>query len=366
MKELALGAAEKIIFDLRALYNTYGYSQYKMSKFEAYDLYAKNKDFLICDSVITFTDADGKLMALKPDVTLSIVKNSRDTAFVQKLYYTENVYRVAKGERSFRERMQVGLECLGPIDDYCLCEVLELAAKSLQSISSSSVLNVSHLGILTALLEGMGISGAHQVKVFSLLGQKNLHELCALCRELGAAQEDIDLLRALIAITGTPSEVLPQLACLLDGKIDPAPLAQLVSVTAPLSDAIRIDFSVVDDIHYYNGIVFKGFIEGLPQSVLSGGQYDRLMQKLGRKTGAVGFAVYMDVLERLQTNTRQYDVDTVLVYDAATPAALIREKAAELASSGSVLVQPCVPENIRYQKLVSLKEGQVHILENNA
>ena len=366
MKELALGAAEKIIFDLRALYNTYGYSQYKMSKFEAYDLYAKNKDFLICDSVITFTDADGKLMALKPDVTLSIVKNSRDTAFVQKLYYTENVYRVGKGDRSFRERMQVGLECLGPIDSYCLCEVLELAARSLQSISDSSVLNVSHLGILTALLAYMGISDAHQVKVFSLLGQKNTHELVALCRQLGAKQDDIDLLLKLIAITGTPAQVLPKLTQLLDGKIDPAPLTELCNVTAPLCDAVRIDFSVVDDIHYYNGIVFKGFIEGLPQSVLSGGQYDRLMQKLGRKTGAVGFAVYMDVLERLQTNTQPYDVDTVLVYDSMVSAEQIRKEAALLAENGSVLVQPCKPENIRYQKLVKLTESGVRVLENNA
>ena len=67
---------EKAIFALRSLYQKYGYKQYKMSKFEEYDLYAKNKDFLVSDSVITFTDFGGKLMALKPDVTLSIIKNS--------------------------------------------------------------------------------------------------------------------------------------------------------------------------------------------------------------------------------------------------------------------------------------------------
>ena len=37
---------EKVIFALRELYSKYGYSQYKMSKFEEYDLYARNKDFL--------------------------------------------------------------------------------------------------------------------------------------------------------------------------------------------------------------------------------------------------------------------------------------------------------------------------------
>ena len=66
---------EKAVNKLRSLYLSYGYLSYKMSKFEEYDLYATNKDFLVSDRVITFTDTDGKLLALKPDVTLSILKN---------------------------------------------------------------------------------------------------------------------------------------------------------------------------------------------------------------------------------------------------------------------------------------------------
>ena len=105
--------SEQVAFDLRALYSRYGYSQYKMSKFEEYDLYARNKDFLISENVITFTDLSGKLMALKPDVTLSIVKNTTDQVpWVQKLYYNENVYRTAKGAAGYREIMQTGLEVL--------------------------------------------------------------------------------------------------------------------------------------------------------------------------------------------------------------------------------------------------------------
>ena len=133
MRSASLGFSEKVIFSLRSLYEKYGYSQYKMSKFEEYDLYARNKDFLISDSVITFTDTNGKLMALKPDVTLSIVKNSKDAPdFVQKLYYNENVYRVSKRSHAFQEIMQVGLECIGMVDDYCICEALMLAAQSLR------------------------------------------------------------------------------------------------------------------------------------------------------------------------------------------------------------------------------------------
>ena len=87
---------ERAVFTLRSLYQSYGYAHYKMSKFEEYELYAKNKNFLISENIITFTGAGGKLMALKPDVTLSIVKNSKDTAGVKKVYYNENVYRMSK------------------------------------------------------------------------------------------------------------------------------------------------------------------------------------------------------------------------------------------------------------------------------
>ena len=149
--------SEQVAFDLRSLYSRYGYTQYKMSKFEEYDLYARNKDFLISDRVITFMDVGGRLMALKPDVTLSIVKNTRDCLpGVQKLYYHENVYRVTPGAHGFREIMQLGLECLGAIDDWCQWEVLNLAAESLRSISDRGVLDISHLGLLEQLLERGG------------------------------------------------------------------------------------------------------------------------------------------------------------------------------------------------------------------
>ena len=123
-----LTIVDRAQFALGSLYRKYGYSQYKMSKFEEYDLYVRNKDFLISDSIITFTDTNGKLMALKPDVTLSIVKNTADVSEgVRKVYYDEHVYRVAKSTHNFREIRQVGLECLGTPDAYCLSEVLLLA-----------------------------------------------------------------------------------------------------------------------------------------------------------------------------------------------------------------------------------------------
>ena len=69
--------------------------------------------------------------------------------------------------------------------------------------------------------------------------------------------------------------------------------------TDNLENAV-IDFSVVNDLSYYNGIAFKGFIEGVPTSVISGGEYDNLMKKMNKPYKAIGFAVYLDEISRIK------------------------------------------------------------------
>ncbi len=294
-----LQTSEKIIFTLRALYASYGYQPYRMSKFEEYDLYAKNKDFLLSDNVITFTDTTGKLMALKPDVTLSIIKNSHDLPDeVQKVYYNENVYRVSKGTQAFKEMMQAGLECFGRIGEENLLEVLSLAAESLKTLSEKSMLSVSCLDLSDGLIQKMGLSAPEKKQLYQAVSECNLHEMDQLCPQ----GEALETLKQLVSLSGEISAVLPRLASLLPENDACAAFCSVMEKLAqgPLAPFIRIDFSVTDDVNYYNGIVFKGYVRGIPDAVLSGGQYDRLMKKLHRKSHAIGFAVYTDLLDRLE------------------------------------------------------------------
>lgn len=361
---------ESILFSLRSLYGQHGYSHYKMNKFEEYDLYAHNKDFLISDSVITFTDGNGKLLALKPDVTLSIVKNSRDRSDVlQKLYYNENVYRMSKGSRNFKEIMQVGLECIGKVDDYCVYEVLKLAQKSLDVISRNNVLSVSHLGILSEVMDNIGVPGGSKAEVLHLIGEKNLHELGSLLGKLGVCEGSIDLLRRLLSIRGLTDEVLLKTGELLCGVVSDDTMAHFTSVLSALSSEknLSIDFSVVGDINYYNGFVFKGFVEGIPTSLLSGGQYDMLMRKMGRSSEAIGFAVYLDMIEQYIRKPEKYDVDVVLLYDSTSSLSQIGEEVQRLTEGGeSVLSASVLPLQVKYRKLLKMQNGRVDIVETNA
>jgi len=133
----------------------------------------------------------------------------------------------------------------------------------------------------------------------------------------------------------------------------------------PYAGMLRIDFSVVNDINYYNGVLLKGFVEGVPQDVLSGGQYDQLMHKMGRKSGAIGFAVYTDLLEQRVQPDEGYDVDTVLLYDADADIQAVN-RAVEALKSGEkrVVAQRSVPDKLRYRQLARYVNGEVIILEN--
>ena len=364
---------EKAIFGMRSLYRKYGYSQYKMSKFEEYDLYVRNKDFLVSDNIISFTDTNGRLMALKPDVTLSIIKNGSDAAgVVQKVFYDENVYRVSKGSHAFKEIMQVGLECIGAIDNYCIYEVLMLAAESLRSISAECVLDVSHLGIVSAVIDGMNVEEPVRNALLKCIGEKNAHEIAKLCAENSVSEDAKNRLLSLVSTYGDAKTVLPELKALCTDDASAACLDQLMEVVTALEasgcgDVLRIDFSVTSDMNYYNGIVFRGFVRGIPTGILSGGQYDKLMQKMGRKSGAIGFAVYLDMLEDLSEEGTPYDADTVILYTENDDMGALRSTVRMLTDAGQrVCAQKAVPEKMRYKQLLRLNGKGVEILETNA
>lgn len=284
MLNLKLRPGERAALDLRSLYESHGYSFYRMSRFEEYDFYADKKDFLTSKSILTFTDPNGRLMALRPDVTLSIIRHMRDSQGVQKFYYDEKVYRVPRNSDSFHEISQAGIECMGPLGDENMLEVLELALASLHAISEGRrcVLDVSDAGLVASLLP----DSQNRNEILKCLAEKNIHGLIS----LGASEEIVRLAE----LEGSPEKSLPALE-----EITGTNSLRILRELEGYHDEIRIDFSVVGSLSYYNGIVFRGFIEGIPESILSGGQYDSLMSLMGHKNSkAVGFAVYLDLIER--------------------------------------------------------------------
>lgn len=296
---------EKISFALRSLYQRRGYAPFRMSKFEEYELYMKNKDFLRSPQVITFTDTNGRLMALKPDVTLSIVRAWRPAADrVQRFYYDENVYRVSESSGAFREIRQAGVECLGANDDSA-AEVLGLAMESLGLIAGDWRLCVSLLGIVEELLDSLRLYGDARRDALRCMGEKNTHELKAVCESAGVSPQDAQRIMRLTLCAAAPreaAEALGSVGC-SEAALDEA--RRFAESLPPEADGhVSLDFSVLGDMRYYNALAFQGYVRGVPSSVLSGGVYDRLLHRMGKPGRAIGFACYLDKLERLEVSPR--------------------------------------------------------------
>jgi len=297
MNEKLLKREERAVFALRELYSAHGYSYYKMSKFEEYDLYVENKDFLVSDGIISFTDG-GKLMALKPDVTLSIIKGV-NRGESKKLYYNENVYRRSKETGAFKELMQVGLECVGEVTAFDQIEVISLAVDSLKLLGGSYALDLSHLALIEAAFDSLGLSSQQRERATDYIASKNLHDLKNML--VGFGEEAARGLIGLLACSGPLPEAVEKLSLLnLSGKASEA-VSELKLISECLTamgkiEGVNLDFSVTSSTGYYSGTVFKGFILGSSQSVLSGGCYDRLMKKTHGDGKAIGFAVYLDLI----------------------------------------------------------------------
>jgi ATP phosphoribosyltransferase regulatory subunit len=115
----ALPKEEAATLQLSALYESFGYKKYRNTRFEEYSFYHDYQGFLAGEGVITFNSADGKLMALKPDMTLSILKNVEiHPDSLSRIYYNENVYRFQQSTREYKEIHQCGLEMIGPMDAF--------------------------------------------------------------------------------------------------------------------------------------------------------------------------------------------------------------------------------------------------------
>jgi ATP phosphoribosyltransferase regulatory subunit len=239
-------------------------------------------------------------MALKPDVTLSIIKNSKDQPETQmKVFYNENVYRVSKGTKSFKEIRQAGLECLGKVTEKEISEVLSLASKSLGLISDNYALEISHLGIVTGVLDFYNIPEDGKNQILKFLGEKNSQGVLEVCKRENLTENAMSLIEKLVTVYGAPQKVLKEIEVLRLNEQIGKSIDQLASVVNALDDQnVHVDFSVVNDMKYYNGFAFKGFIEGIPTGILSGGQYDGLMKKMGKSSQAIGFAVYLDELNK--------------------------------------------------------------------
>ncbi|ONI45870.1 hypothetical protein AN642_01130 [Epulopiscium sp. SCG-B10WGA-EpuloA2] len=294
-----LDELSKISLSLEELYFRFGYSKFKMNRFEPYSFYMENEKFLGDSRIITIQSPTGKLLALKPDVTMSIVKNHK-TYEKSKIYYNEPVFKVPVGGNEFREIRQIGLEYIGEVSLYQTVEVLNLAIKSLKMIGNFKLI-ISDMSVINLLFEKYKIAHNRRQTIIKYLRQKNIHDL----EKFLQGQPELEAFKKLLllpadfkrAITNMSEDAL--YLCCKDNLDTLLELANIMEQICDMSN-IMFDFSQVVGTEYYDGLTFTGYISGLPNKVLSGGRYDNLLRKMGEKEkSAIGFAVYLSEISKI-------------------------------------------------------------------
>jgi ATP phosphoribosyltransferase regulatory subunit len=187
-----------------------------------------------------------------------------------------------------------------------------------------------------------------------------VHEIESVARKFELDGKWLSLLKSLVDFNGSFSDAVALIEKTASSDGVASALSELSAIgelvaNSALADRVKIDFSAVSNINYYNGIVFSGYVEGIADRILAGGEYSGLLSSMNRSGRAVGFAIYLDLLERLDTECEPYDVDVLLVYSDKTPIKTLFDTRAALTAEGkSVSAHNSSDVKVRYKDIVDI------------
>ena len=310
-----------VLLNIRKMYDSYGYKKISLPSFEEYDLYNENKDF-IDRKVLTVMSPNGKLLALRPDITLSVAKKvSKDQSLkYSKIYYQENTYNLTKYV-GYEEDEQLGIELIGKESTFLDFEIINLAVKSLDIINKKSMIVLSHAGFISSVFENFDLEYEIKEQILDCINRKNSHDIQKILKRNEHISENVKkLIYKIPELSGNLENIEKELLKYeinVNTKKILSELKQLNSLLMKFykKSNIIFDFSVVKNLNYYNGIILQGYIEGFPNVILTGGRYDKLFEKFGVDTGAVGFAILTDGLKGYYKDTDKKDFEVLIAYD---------------------------------------------------
>ena len=310
-----------VLLNIRKMYDSYGYKKISLPSFEEYDLYNENKDF-IDRNVLTVMSPNGKLLALRPDITLSVAKKiSKDQSLkYSKIYYQENIYNLTKYV-GYDENEQLGIELIGKESTFLDFEIVDLAIKSLDIINEKSLIVLSHAGFISSIFDNLNLEYEVKEEIFDCINKKNSHDIRNILENNKFISENVkQLIYKIPELSGDLEDIEKELLKYEvndDIKKILLELKQLNNLLLKFHKRSKIvfDFSVIKNLNYYNGIILQGYIEGFPNVILTGGRYDRLFEKFGVDTGAVGFAILTDSLKVYYKDEDKNDFEILIAYD---------------------------------------------------
>lgn len=301
-------AAEKNITDkLREIFEDRGYREVKTPGFEFYDVFASNSNYYPQESMYTLSDSRGRLMTVRPDSTIPIARMTatklKGSELPIKVYYSQNVFRQQpelKGKSS--EIMQMGIELIGDSSYESDLEMLSTAAQTMKNVTTGNFrIELGHVGIYKLLMENLDAGFEEKESIHRYVSSKNYAALNDILDRF-PKNKTANILKELPGLFGG-EEALKDAMDLTEGydsKLTDM-LAHMEKIIRSLKkegieENVMIDFGLVNQAEYYSSLIFKGYMEGMGEPVLSGGRYDDLLSDFGEEYPATGFALNVDLL----------------------------------------------------------------------
>lgn len=301
---------------LRTIFEGGGYREVKTPGFEFYDVFSSKADYYPQESMYKFSDARGRLIAVRPDSTIPIARLTatklRGHDLPIRLYYAQRVYRQQQELRGRSgEIMQMGVELIGDASFESDIEVLLMAAESLREASGGAFrIEIGHVGFYKLLMQELAATPDDRALIHRYVAAKNYAALDDVLDRypVGRAAEMIRLLPRLFGGTEALRDAAERIRGFGGDNADGAApdewhwgiehLERIFAVldAQGLSDHIMIDFGLVNQAEYYSSLVFRGYLERTGAPVLSGGRYDNLFADFGEDLPATGFGLNIDLL----------------------------------------------------------------------
>ncbi len=270
-----------------------GFREIRTPLFEYYDLFLKTGLPIPQEAMHKVTDRSGRILVCRPDSTTPAARVAATRLGMRplKLFYIQPVYRAddAHTGRGI-QTLQAGVEWIGTEAAEADAPMLRLARESLSALNAGEFkLEIGHAGLFGELTRDMDRAERIADDMRELIGRKSF----AAAKDLIEAHFDSRTAArclSIISMYGGAKE-LAEAGALLPGS---RAVEELAALYHALDGNVSIDFGLVGDMDYYTGLIFRGYVSGAADAVLTGGRYDRLMSGFGRDEPAVGFAINLD------------------------------------------------------------------------
>ena len=297
----------KVINSINNIFDLWGYKEVITPCIEFYDSFRYEYSGLREEGIYKFFDSKGRILALRPDMTIPIVRvvstRFKDINENIKLRYTSNIFRVFEefsGKRN--EYTDCGIELITKEKDFSDLEVLIIAIEALKATGAKNFkIEIGEVNFFKSAIENLNISSEEKILLSELIENKKIQELSLLLEKLNLEDNIKNTFYRLPFIFGDGVEVLNMYKEISFNENMLESVNALESLAYRLEslgykDYITFDLGITARVNYYTGIIFRGFTEGSGNIVLSGGRYDDLIKSAKNDFKDIGFSINVDEL----------------------------------------------------------------------